>query len=248
MSTVAESLQSGLYVGQVRHRRFTPIKHAFNYPVFMPLIDLDELSTLAARVRGFRLGKWGFAAFHHADYFAGESDTKAACLDKLYALTGERITGKVYALCQLRYLGVYFSPVNLYYIYDTDNQWRYVLAEVSNTPWGEKHFYAIPAGKRWQHDKAFHVSPFNPIEQRYHWRLKPLGERVHVHLEAHRNDREFDATLGMKRRPFTTQTLNKLLIRTPIETVKVLIGIYWQALKLWIKGAPFYPHPGAKKE
>ncbi|WP_037353331.1 DUF1365 domain-containing protein [Salinivibrio socompensis] len=248
MSESVVPLNSGLYVGQVRHRRYTPIKHMFSYPVFMPLIDLDELALLSSQVTGFRLGKWGWAAFDYRDYLDGREDTKTACLDKVHALTGERIEGKVYALCQLRYLGVYFSPANFYYVYDQDNNWRYVLAEVSNTPWGERFYYAVPAGKRWENDKAFHVSPFNPIEQRYYWRLRPLGERVHLHLEAHREIKEFDATLGLQRRPFTSKTLGKLLIRTPIETVKVLIGIYWQALKLWIKGAPFYPHPGAKKE
>lgn len=248
MSESVSALNSGLYVGQVRHRRFSPIKHTFNYTVFMPVIDLDELSLLASQVKGFRLGKWGLAAFDHRDYLNGQADTKSACIDKVQELTGERIEGKVYALCQLRYLGVYFSPANFYYLYDQAYNWRYLLAEVSNTPWGERHYYAVPAGQRYEHDKAFHVSPFNPIKQRYHWRLRPLGTRVHLHLEAHRQQKEFDATLGLQRRPFTSKTLSKLLIRTPMETVKVVIGIYWQALKLWIKGAPFYPHPSAKKE
>lgn len=240
--------ESGIFVGTVRHRRFTPVSHAFTYSMFMPLIDLDNLSALCRDVTGFKLGKWGVAAFHHADYIDGQRDVKAACLDKVEELTGERISGKVMALCQLRYFGFYFSPVNFYFIYDVESNWRYLLAEVTNTPWKEKHYYAVPAQQSFTHDKAFHVSPFNPINQTYQWRISEPVNAVSIHLEAHSEQKAFDATLSMKRRPFSAKVLAKQLIQMPAVTVKTVIGIYWQALKLWIKGAPFYPHPGAKKE
>ncbi|MDD1792206.1 DUF1365 family protein [Enterovibrio sp. ZSDZ42] len=245
MST--ESL-SGLYVGSVRHRRFTPVDHRFTYPMFMPLIDLDEVEKLAQTVRGFSLRKWGVATFHRPDYMQGRHDTKQAVQDKVFELTGERYCGKVLALCHLRYFGMYFSPVNFYYVYDEHGQWRYMLAEVSNTPWNQRHYYAIPAGKRWENEKAFHVSPFNPVEQKYVWKLRPLTKTAFIHLETHRDDREFDATLAMSKKPFSSSELSKLIVKTPLMTVKVVASIYWQALKLWIKGAPFYSHPAQAKE
>ncbi|WP_283131819.1 DUF1365 domain-containing protein [Enterovibrio norvegicus] len=239
---------SGLFVGSVRHRRFTPVEHGFTYPMFMPLIDLDELEALEQNVRGFSLRKWGVATFHRPDYMEGRLDTKQAVKDKIHALTGKRVEGKVLALCHLRYFGLYFSPVNFYYLYDENDQWQYILAEVSNTPWNQRHYYAIPAGKRWENDKAFHVSPFNPVDQKYVWKLRPLDKTAFVHLETHRGEKEFDATLSLTKTPFTSKELSKLIVKTPVMTVKVVASIYWQALKLWIKGAPFYSHPAQVKE
>ena len=239
---------SGLFVGSVRHRRFTPVEHGFTYPMFMPLIDLDELEALEQNVRGFSLRKWGVATFHRPDYMEGRLDTKQAVKDKIHALTGKRVEGKVLALCHLRYFGLYFSPVNFYYLYDENDQWQYILAEVSNTPWNQRHYYAIPAGKRWENDKAFHVSPFNPVDQKYVWKLRPLDKTAFVHLETHRGEKEFDATLALTKTPFTSKELSKLIVKTPVMTGKVVAVIIWQALKREIKGGPFYSHPAQVKE
>ncbi len=240
-------MNSALYVGEVRHRRFTPVSHRFNYPFFMAWIDLDEVNELSTMAESLKVDRFGWASFQRRDYMGGGGNTKLACQDKLEQLTGERLTGKVYSLCNLRYLGLYFSPVNFYYLYDDCGQWRYMLAEVSNTPWNERHYYAIPAGKSWHNKKSFHVSPFNPIEQDYHWRLKEPGDALFVHLENCRKNKEFDATLAMTREPLTSESLRRQLKKAPFMTAKIIALIYWHALKLFIKGAPFYGHPGQPK-
>lgn len=244
-------LNSRLMVGWVQHRRFSPVHHKLNYPLFMASIDLDELEQLEQKVWGFGFKWWHWARFHRADYL-GEGCMKTALQNKVHELTGTRLTGKVTAVCHLRYLGIYFSPVNFYYLYDESGEWKYLLAEVSNTPWNERHYYAVPShpginNKAWTHEKAFHVSPFNPISQQYVWRLKPLEQRLFVHLACHRQQKEFDASLSMKAQKFSSKNLLKLLIKTPLMAVKVTVGIYWHALKLWIKGAPFYSHPKSNK-
>lgn len=241
-------MNSALCIGFIRHSRFQPIQHQFKYPMFMPFIDLDELDLLAQNVGFFSLKKWGIATFYPPDYMNGASDIKRAAQQKIYELTGEMITGRVMLLCHLRYLGVYFSPVNFYYLYDEKNQCRYLLAEVSNTPWNERHYYAIPMQKRFQHAKAFHVSPFNPIQQEYHWRLKSPSEQIRVHLEVHQAVKIFDASLVLKRRKFTTAKFGQLLKKYPLFTFKILCLIYWQAFKLWIKGAIYHHHPSKLKD
>ncbi|MGV2986928.1 DUF1365 domain-containing protein [Vibrio sp. E150_011] len=243
----ASCLNSQLMVGIVDHRRFTPKKHELRYPLFMPAIDLDELVQLKNQVWGFGDQWWHWARFRREDYL-GSGDLKTAVQAKVFELTGEKLTGKVIAVCHLRYLGLYFSPVNFYYVYDDNDEWRYLLAEVSNTPWNERHYYALKAnkgdhGENWEHDKAFHVSPFNPIEQRYKWKLKPLGKRLFVHLACHRGHKEFDATVNMQGKPFSSQELLWLLVKTPVMAIKVVFGIYWHAFKLWCKGMPIYDHP-----
>ncbi len=235
---------SCLFVGEVRHRRFSPIEHALNYRLFMPCLDLDELDVLQKKVWGFGSRWWHWARFRRDDYL-GDGDLKQAVLAKVAELGGQPCTGAVKAVLHLRYFGLYFSPVNFYYIYDDKQQWRYLLAEVSNTPWNERHYYLLDANDEltWKHNKAFHVSPFNPLEQEYVWKIKPIEKRLSIHLECHRNIKEFDATLTMTKQPFSSQVLLKHLIVTPIMAVKVTMGIYWHALKLWLKGAPFYGHP-----
>lgn len=240
------SLNSVLFVGQVRHRRFTPHHHALNYSLFMPCIDLDEWPTLMGSTCLLGESWWHWARFKRQDY-VGEGELKEAVQQKVAELTGEHLTGKVMALIHLRYFGLYFSPVNFYYVYDEQNNWRYLLAEVSNTPWNERHYYAIPAGAerlaQWQHPKAFHVSPFNPINQTYQWHVREPDERLMVHLECWQAEKQFDATLQMQAQPFTAKKLLWLLVKTPVMSVKVMFGIYWEAMKLWIKGVPVYDHP-----
>lgn len=239
-------MNSSLLVGMVRHKRSSPVIHELNYPLFMPCLDLDELDQVFTQVWGMGAGWWHWARFRRQDYL-GQGSLKQAVLDKVEQLTGERFKGKVEAVIHLRYLGIYFSPVNFYYVYDKQGQWRYLLAEVSNTPWNERHCYAIPATEsgQYQHDKAFHVSPFNPIQQTYQWQIKPLKKHLNIHLECHRNAKEFEATMAMKKTPLQSGNLVRHLIATPIMAVKVVIGIYWHALKLWLKGAPLYTHSGA---
>ncbi|PNI05411.1 DUF1365 domain-containing protein [Vibrio diazotrophicus] len=246
------ALNSQLLVGSVRHRRFTPKNHALTYSLFMPCIDLDEWTSLSQKVWGLGEKWWHWARLRREDYL-GDGELKQAVQDKVFELTGNRIEGKVLAVIHLRYLGIYFSPVNFYYLYDENGEWRYLLAEVSNTPWNERHYYAIPAdmgaeGENWQHDKAFHVSPFNPVDQQYQWKLKPLTESLMVHLECHREGKAFDATLAMKGQEFTTKGLLALLAKTPVMAIKVTLGIYWHALKLWMKGVPIHDHPNTQKK
>ena len=241
---------SHLMVGTVRHRRFSPMKHALNSNLFMPCIDLDELDTLSENIWGFGQRWWHWARFRRNDY-VGEGDLKSAIIDKVVELGGEALVNpSVLALVHLRYLGLYFSPVNFYYVNDANGVWRYLLAEVSNTPWNQTHYYLVPTENenvdKYQHDKAFHVSPFNPISQRYVWRVKPLTERLMIHLECHDPDKVFDATLSMKKNQLNSKNLLLALAKTPVMAVKVVAGIYWHALILWWKGAPVYDHPDSK--
>ena len=153
---------SCLMVGNIRHRRFTPISHALNYQLFMPCIDLDEIVHLERSVFCFGRNWWHWARFRREDY-VGTGDIKQAVFQKVNELGGHCLSGSVRAVVHLRYFGIYFSPVNFYYVYDDAGQWQYLLAEVSNTPWNERHYYLLDATDKssWQHDKAFHVSPFN---------------------------------------------------------------------------------------
>lgn len=245
-------LESGLYKGFVRHRRFRPTGHEFRYPLFMVFIKLDELSRLSERL--FLLGTrpWHWARFRRQDYLGDANLSVAdAVKARIAAETGKcaaELSGDVYFFGHLRYLGFYFSPLNLYFL-EQQQRVRYMVAEVSNTPWNQRYYYVIDLDNLEPHDKKFHVSPFNPMNQRYNWRIRPPGKgrsKSMVHLEVADQDSDaplFDATMVLKRLTLNQGNLLRVLLTTPAQTLSMVTGIYWQALKLFMKGVPFHRHP-----
>ncbi|MGL5336713.1 MAG: DUF1365 domain-containing protein [Enterovibrio sp.] len=238
-------LASAIWQGTVNHRRFAPAKHSFDYSLFMMGIDLDELSKLDDGY-WFAVDRRALLSFYRQDYLQGASSLKQAVWDKVAELGGEaRPQEKVEFLGNVRCMGIYFSPVNFYFCYHKEHP-RYLLAEVSNTPWGERHYYLLDLENLLPHDKTFHVSPFMGLAMRYHWRVQASGPIRMIHIASHpqqETGKLFDATLKLTPAPFDRHNLRRTLRHWPMMTCKILFTIYWQALRLLIKRVPIFDHP-----
>ena len=236
-------MNSALYEGWVRHRRFGDVEHAFRYRVALAYLDTAELpGALALAPIASSTGP-AFVRLRREDLLGDPAvPVDAAVRSLVEQRTGVRPDGPVRLLCALRALGVGFNPVRFYYAWH-QGALHSVVAEVTNTPWGERHAYVLdPAGG--EVDKALHVSPFQPMGQSYRWKVREPGEQLVVYLENRQDgERAFDATLRLDRRPLDRRSIAHVLLRHPPQTLKILAGIYGQALRLKIKGAPYHPHP-----
>ena len=252
-------MHSALYTGWLRHRRFAPKLHAFQYRLCMVWLDLAELDD------AFR-GRWLWSArgpalawLRRADYLGDPRvPLDQAVRDRVESETGRRPAGPVRLLTHLRTFGHCFNPVSFYYCYDaTGAHVETIVAEITNTPWNERHAYVLPAHRserrgaklRFRFGKSFHVSPFMPMEIDYDWRFTRPGSRLAVHMVNERaGSRLFDATLTLERREITGASLAASLLRYPFATLRVLAAIYWEALRLWAKNVPFHAHPAKHTE
>lgn len=243
-------MHSAIYKGLLRHRRFIPVDHKFSYQVFMMYLDLDEIDEVLSMSRLWSRKSWRPARFERYD-FLGDSGTSlsTAVRERILHETGKPHIGPIRMLANLRYFGFNINPISCYYCFDNQESLRTIVTEVTNTPWKERKSYVLTCdpNKRFQRinfKKALHVSPFNPMDMTYNWTSNRPAKMLSLNLETeHQGKAHVDATLVLKRHEITTGSLRNTLIEYPWMTAKVVASIYWQALRLSVKKAPFYTHP-----
>lgn len=249
-------LDSAIYEGVVRHRRYTPIYREFSYNVFMVYLDLQDLDQVFNQSRWWSYKGFNLARFQRKDFLDGRDDTSLydGVVNLVEQATGRRPCGPIRMLTNLRYFGFIINPISCYYCFDeTGEKLETIVAEVTNTPWKQRRHYVLEVNEssnerkqQYTFAKTMHVSPFQPMNLVYRWSGMTPSKQLLVHIDVCKeNDAVFDATMVLQHKPITTATMNSVLLRYPLMTVKVFASIYWQAMKLALNRIPFYSNPKA---
>jgi DUF1365 family protein len=242
-----------LYVGDVMHQRMKPVGHRFRYKVYSMLIDIDRLDEADSLSPLFSVNRANLVAFHEADHLRGvKQPSLRAHIDGLLAQAGlVQPAARIELACYPRIFGRVFNPLSVYYAYDCNEQPLALVYEVRNT-FGENHTYVCriedgditPAGIRQSRSKLFYVSPFVELEARYNFRMNIPGEQLRWRiLETDRSGPLLAATYNGTRRPMSTRTILTCLLQIPLLTWKIVGGIHFEALILWLKGMRYVPRP-----
>ena len=233
------------------------VENEFRYPLFMAYLDLSELPSCFDGTRFWSARRPALAWFRRSDYLGDPGvPLDEAVRELVKERTGINLTGPIRLLTHLRYFGKSFNPVSFYYCFSNDcKQVSAVVADVTNTPWGERHSYVMGVVDPTDHgtvklmrarfDKQLHVSPLMGMDHTYDWRLTEPAEQLLVHIDSSGPDGKsvFDATLSLKRRELTPSAMRVALLRYPFLTARILARIYTHALRLKLRGAHYFPHP-----
>ncbi len=248
-------MNSCIYEGTVRHRRYRPRANQFEYRLFFMFLDLAEMPRPLDRHPLWSWQQPNIAYFRRRDHFGDPRITMDEAVRRLVqARTGHRPDGPIRMLTHLRYFGHCFNPATFFYCYDAAGQTvETIVVEIHNTPWGEVFCYVLPRShslhplpgwRRHRFDKRFHVSPFIDMDIHYDWRFMVPNEKLRVHMIDFQKEKMlFDATLQLQRTPLSHRALTRVLVQYPLLTGKVITLIYFQALRLMLKKVPFFTHP-----
>ena len=239
---------SALYPGTVVHTRLRPVRHRLRYNVVSALIDLDELPVLNRRFKLFGHNRLAPVSFHDADHGPGDGTPLRPWVKHTLEEAGLFADGPIRVLCYLRIWGFVFNPLSVYFCHRHDGRLTALIYEVHNT-FGERHTYVLPADADGAATleqtcaKSFYVSPFVPMDCVYRFRIRRPGNRVSVAItERDSNGPLLAAAFAGERRAFGDVTLAQLALGQPFMTLKIIAGIHWEALRLWLKGAPYFRH------
>ncbi|MDX1516399.1 MAG: DUF1365 domain-containing protein [Woeseiaceae bacterium] len=252
-------MKSCIYEGRVRHARTQPVLHRFGYRVFMMYLDLSELDKVFDRRWFWSTKRPALARFRRSNHLGPQDQPlDESVRDVVERATGKRPAGPVRLLTNLSYFGYCFNPVSYYYCFGEDGETiDAFVAEVTSTPWGERDTYVLSAAEarrrgrtKWFRDKKkMHVSPFMPMDMVYDWCFTDPGQRLTVYTANSKNNKRiFDASLNLKRTEIDGASLARVLTMYPLMTLKVIAAIHWEALRLWLKGAPVHAHPDKRRD
>ncbi len=244
-------MDNALASGVVWHRRRRPREHAFRYRLYYSLLDLEQLVDVFKLSRWWSIERFNLVSFRRRDYLGPpDQPLTDAVRDRVEAVAGIRPVGRVRLLTHLRQWGTCFNPVSFYFC-EHGGRLAFIVADVHNTPWNERHAYVLDCRQQAGPDyrfcfaKRFHVSPFMPMALDYDWRFRIDDQVIDVHMLVTEAGADcFQSGMRLALAPMSAPAMLKQPLRFPLLTLRVVVAIYWQALRLWMKRIPFFDHPG----
>ena len=249
-------MQSAIYTGRVKHTRYFHDLHQFNYALTMYYINLNELDQITQNHQFISNNKFNLLSFIRKSYLGHPSQSiESAVKQKLTEQGYKYEASNISLLTHLSYLGYCYNPVTFYFCFDsTGDNLQYILSEINNTPWNERHTYVLACDpKKTKHefnfDKQFHISPFMPMNLNYKWYISNPSSKINIYMQTYKSDNlYFEANLLLDRIELSNKSIIKEFVKFPFMTQEVICKIYWQAFKLWFKRFTFYRHPGKINE
>ena len=259
-TSAALLMSCGQARGQIRHRRFMPKNHEFSNQLQYLWLDADKLAEICANSRVWSLKKFNLLSINPADLLG---QGRVSLRDAISAQVQQQLGKAVLASDSIRLLtlphslGFGFNSVSFYFVF-RDAQPLFILSEITNTPWNERHTYVLDCDSVRQYDangiakntytfefdKQFHVSPFMPMQAQYRWHFKIAADQFIIYMQMQQQEKKlFDARISFALQPLNPRQQTLFAIKHPLQGVKMLSGIYWQALRLTAKKIPFYRHP-----
>lgn len=240
--------KSALYAGWVMHHRLRPREHRLRYSIFYLLLDLDEIDVLENRLRLFSHNRFNLFSFHDRDH-GGRTQSPRDRIIRHLDQAGIETGGPILLLTIPRILGYAFNPLSIYFCHRRDGTLSAIFYEVNNT-FGQRHNYLIPVAPgitgpvRQESQKSFYVSPFMTTDMVYSFSIVPPGKDVSVSVIGRDDDGPLIiARLTAVRQELSDASLVRAFFVYPLLTFKVIAGIYWEALLIWMKGIHLYPRP-----
>jgi uncharacterized protein len=241
-----KTLESCIYVGEVGHKRVKPVQHSLHYRVYDLFVDVDELEALSKRLKFFSYNKFNLFSLHDAKFGAGDGATIS---DHVWGLVRNSVfhgrVQRIFMLCYPAVLGRMFNPLTTYYCYGKNETLCMMIYEVSNT-FGERHSYVIPieGSMKQSYPKRLYVSPFNAVAGTYDFSVQPPGQKLNLSVGLRVDGKAvMQAWFNGQRRDLDDGALLRSFFSLPLQPLKVMAGIHWEAFKLWVKGAKVVMHP-----
>lgn len=253
------TLQNGIYIGNVYHKRHQPFEYAFKYRVFTLLIDIDEFEEASKRLKFFSFNRWNIFSLFTKDHGPRDGSHMRPWIESAAEEKGINLKGgKIFMLAFPRLWGFVFNPISIYYCYDQKGQLACVLYQVKNT-FGDQHGYLIGVEENKETikqscDKIFHVSPFIQMRSDYNFVVREPHETLDFAIHQFQTNGEetrskiLTATWDGTRYELSDKNILRATLKHPLMTFKVVVGIHWEALWLWLKGAKYTPRPAPPEQ